>query len=113
MGNGDRSDAHVFAHDDGPRALVDNDLGYHIRGNTDVLDQCHQLGILMRPGAEPELDRLAQELPVLPSMTRFFKAPLIEISGTDIRRRVRQAEAYQFMVLPRVAEQINKLELYR
>lgn len=76
------------------------------------LERCHQLGVLVRPGAEPALDRLGQQLPTLPSMTRFFKAPLIEISGTDIRRRIRQGEAYRFMVLPRVAERIEALKMY-
>lgn len=77
------------------------------------LKACHQLGVLVRPGAEPELDQLALELPALVQKTRFFKAPLIEISGTDIRRRVRQGDAYRFMVLPRVADVIQSYDLYR
>lgn len=79
----------------------------------DFLAKCHQLGVLVRPGAEPALDRLGQSLPSLPEKTRFFKAPLIEISGTDIRRRVREDEAYRFMVLPRVAEVIESQQLYQ
>jgi nicotinate-nucleotide adenylyltransferase len=79
----------------------------------EFLDLCHQLGVLVRPGSEPELDKLGQELPSLPAKTRFFKAPMIEISGTDIRRRVKSGDAYRFMVLPRVAEVIQTVRLYQ
>ena len=77
------------------------------------LEACHQLGVLVRPGDEPELDQLSLELPALVQKTRFFKAPLIEISGTDIRRRVREGDAYRFMVLPRVADVIRSHNLYK
>jgi nicotinate-nucleotide adenylyltransferase len=79
----------------------------------EFIDMCHQLGVLRRPGSEPVMEQLSQKLPLLPGKTRFFEAPLIEISGTDIRQRIRHGEAHRFMVLPRVADIIQQRQLYQ
>lgn len=66
-----------------------------------------QIAVWLRPGfqAPPEL---------LPGITyRTIRAPLMEISGTEIRGRVREGRSIRYMTTDRVIDYINTHGLYR
>src|SRR4030042_1062187 len=50
--------------------------------------QCHGLGIMKRHSEEVDTKQLEAQIPGLHEKIRFLEAPMIEISGSDIRRRV-------------------------
>lgn len=71
------------------------------------------IGVMRRPADMVNLDSLEQTLPGITSKIRFVEAPLIGISASEIRRRVRQGEPYRYFLPPRVFELISILGLYR
>lgn len=73
----------------------------------EAIAQLAQLAVWLRPGfqAPPEL---------LPGITyRTIPAPLMEISGTEIRRRVRHGRSIRYMAPDQVIDYINTHGLYR
>jgi nicotinate-nucleotide adenylyltransferase len=77
-----------------------------------LIEQC-TLGVMRRPGAEPRMAELEQVLPGLSQRTEFFDAPRMDISSSEIRRRVHAREMYNHLVLPQVAAVIAGEGLYR
>ncbi len=77
-----------------------------------LIELC-RLGVMQRPGAEPDLSELESVLPGIGARTEFFAAPRMDISSSDIRRRVKCGEPFAHLVLPGVAEIIVAEELYR
>lgn len=77
------------------------------------LEACTILGVMRRPEAEADLKALEDVLPGLSARVRFIDAPLIGISGRDIRRRVRGGEPHRYLVPPEVGEIIKRKSLYR
>ncbi len=82
-------------------------------GRPRQLIQLCRLGVMRRPGAEPEMDQLELELPGISTRIEFFEAPRMNISSTEIRRRAKDGEPYGEFVLPEVAEIIMSEGLYR
>jgi nicotinate-nucleotide adenylyltransferase len=67
--------------------------------------------VVNRPGHEIEWDKLPLEFHVLKN--NVVEAPRMDISSTEIRRRIAAGEPWRQMVPPRVAEFINAKGLYR
>jgi nicotinate-nucleotide adenylyltransferase len=78
-----------------------------------LIEKCALVGVVRRPDVEVELDVVFKRLPGLQARLRFVDAPLIDISGYEIRRRVRERLPYRYMVPPRVADFIAEKGLYR
>ncbi|MEW6568755.1 MAG: nicotinate-nucleotide adenylyltransferase [Chloroflexota bacterium] len=78
-----------------------------------LLDAVTILGVMRRPEVEPDLAALEARLPGLSQKLHFFDAPLIGVSASDIRRRVREGEPYRYLVPPGVPELIERHHLYR
>jgi len=76
-----------------------------------LVEQC-MLGVMRRPGAEPRLAALERVLPGMSERTEFFDAPLMDISSSEIRRRVHARQPYDHLVLPPVAAIIAQEGLY-
>lgn len=74
---------------------------------------CDLIGVMQRPGAEAEVGALEQRIPGISEKLHLFNAPLVGISGFEIRERVRQGRSYRYLVLPRVAEIVVRHGLYR
>jgi nicotinate-nucleotide adenylyltransferase len=77
------------------------------------LQVCDAVGVMERPGADIPMDKLEEDLPGIHRKLRFFKAPLIEISGREIRKRVREGQPYRHFIPDGVAEIIEGQGLYR
>ncbi|NIS80258.1 MAG: nicotinate (nicotinamide) nucleotide adenylyltransferase [Anaerolineales bacterium] len=74
---------------------------------------CDALGVMQRTGASSDVDQLESEIPGIKKKLRFFEAPFIDISGRDIRQRVREGAPYRYLVTDAVAKIIKERELYR
>lgn len=83
------------------------------RSPRELLARCQRVGVLRRPGSPVDLQALAVRLPELPGKVHFFEAPHVGISGHDIRARVGSGRAFRYLVLPRVAELIERYQLYQ
>lgn len=76
-----------------------------------LLDLCRVLA-MSRPGHEPDLDALARVLPAVRERVQVLPMPLIGISGTDIRRRVREGRSIRYLVPEEVRQYILAHRLY-
>jgi nicotinate-nucleotide adenylyltransferase len=77
----------------------------------DLMQQC-QLVALSRPGAEFDWDALETALPGVRSRVIVLPMPLLQISGSDLRARVRQGRPLRYQVLPQVERYIHEQQLY-
>ena len=66
--------------------------------------------VMQRPGSEIDWDSLSPALRAL--RERLVVAPMIDISGTDIRRRVGRGESIDFLTPPPVIAYIEEHKLY-
>lgn len=71
------------------------------------------LGVYQRPGSEPDLDKLDQQVPGLKEKTKFIIAPRIEISAADIRQRIHEHRPFRFFLHPLVYQVIQTHQYYR
>jgi len=71
-----------------------------------------EIGVMRRPSDELDLKQLFKILPDLERKLRFVDAPLLEISSSDIRRRIREGKPYRFFLPEPVAEIIERLGYY-
>ena len=74
---------------------------------------CHVIGVMERSGAEPDLADLEAILPGLSARVRFFRAPTIDISSRDLRRRVQAGESIRYLVPEGVEQIVHRHSLYR
>ena len=62
------------------------------------VDQVDQLGVMARPHTDVDMEWLRSELPGIESKVKFFSAPLIEISSSMIRSRIRAGLPFKHFV---------------
>jgi nicotinate-nucleotide adenylyltransferase len=74
-----------------------------------------RLGVTRRPGDDVDaaLPALHDALPALAGRLHFVEAPLIEISGSEVRRRVREGLSIRYRVPDAVITYIEKEGLYQ
>lgn len=78
----------------------------------EFLQVCDGLGVLERPGREVDLDGLEAQLTGVRGKVHFIQAPLLEISSSEIRRRVRMGLPYRYYLPPNVYEIVQAQRLY-
>jgi nicotinate-nucleotide adenylyltransferase len=71
------------------------------------------LAVLRRPGWEAELDKLAREIPEIREHLVWLEGAIVDVSGTEIRNRVRGGLPIGEMVPPAVASYIYRHRLYQ
>jgi nicotinate-nucleotide adenylyltransferase len=79
----------------------------------DFLAACDILGVMRRPGDQIDLSTLEFDLPGLTEKIRFIEAPLLEISASEIRRRVSEGRPYRYYVPAPVFEYIQENHLFQ
>jgi nicotinate-nucleotide adenylyltransferase len=79
----------------------------------DLVSTCHEIGVMRRPGDSVDLSALEGSVPGIQAKVTFFDAPLLEISSSDIRRRVREGLPFRYYLSQPVYEFILKHKLYR
>lgn len=76
------------------------------------LDLCWRIAVLLRPGARPDLQALESVLPGLGAKVTWVEATLIDVSASEIRRRVKADLPYKHLVPPGVAGIIEESGVY-
>lgn len=76
------------------------------------LIQLCRLVAVERPGFVPDLERLEAALPGITARTEIIDMPEVDISSTDLQRRVREGLPIKYQVPPDVEEYIHKHRLY-
>ena len=79
----------------------------------ELLYACHWVGVMRRPGEEPDLKELERELPGISSKIHYVDAPLLEIASREIRNRVADGRPYRYYLPSQVFEYINEHQLYK
>jgi nicotinate-nucleotide adenylyltransferase len=77
-----------------------------------IIANCDGIGVMRRPGDRINLDELESNLPGLAGKLVFIDAPLIQISGTEIRSRIAAGEAFRYFLRPEVFRIIVERRLY-
>ncbi len=72
-----------------------------------------RLAVMERPGSKADLDALKGEIPDIGQRLVWLDAPHLEISGTDLRRRIREGLPIRYLVPPPVRRYVEQRALYR
>jgi len=79
----------------------------------EFLGAVHSLGVMHRPGREAELAQLERWLPGISEKVTYIRAPLLEVSASDIRQRIAEGRPYRYFLTPQVYRIILEGGLYR
>lgn len=79
----------------------------------ELLYACHWVGVMRRPGEEPNLQELENKLPGISAKIHYVDAPLLEIASREIRNRVADGRPYRYYLPFPVFEYINEHRLYK
>ena len=71
-----------------------------------------RLAVMERPGYRVDMEELERLLPGITSRVHFINSPQLDISSTDIQKRVRQGLPIKYQVPEAVADYIYQHELY-
>lgn len=76
------------------------------------VNACQEIGVMLRPEAQPDLADLEEKLPGITARLHFFEAPLLQISSSDIRERIAQGKPYRYFLPEKVYRLICQKKLY-
>ena len=79
----------------------------------DFINLCDGIVVMDRQGEVMQNDKLNLEIPGLSNKMNYLKTPIIEISGTDIRLRVRNGLHYRYFIPEKVYQYILENQLYK
>ena len=79
----------------------------------EFVQSCHELGVMMRTGASYEYEKLEIKIPGITAKIKFVDTPLLEISASQIRNRVKDMSSYRYYLPPSVLQIIEYRKLYR
>ena len=79
----------------------------------ELVDVCDEIGVMCRPGTEPDLDEIEAQLPGIIEKVRFISAPLLEISSSQIRKRIAAERPYRYFLPDKVFKIIKSRSLYK
>jgi nicotinate-nucleotide adenylyltransferase len=79
----------------------------------ELLQACHWVGVMRRPGEQENLAVLENDLPGISSKVHYVDAPLLEIASREIRSRIMGGKQFQYYLHPAVYEYIKDNHLYQ
>ena len=81
--------------------------------SADLVAACHEIAVIRRPGDTLDLSAVERSVAGTQAKVRFVDAPLLEISSSDIRSRIREKMPFRYYLSQSVYECILDKELYR
>ena len=78
----------------------------------ELLQACHWVGVMHRPGEQENLEELESQLPGIRSKVHYVDAPLLEIASREIRKRIAYGKPFRYYLHPAVYEYIEQHHLY-
>jgi len=78
----------------------------------DFVELCHCIAVMIRRGEILDISRQEAKIPGLVAKLYFLQTPIIEISATDIRKRVECGEQYRYFVPEKICRYIAEKRLY-
>jgi nicotinate-nucleotide adenylyltransferase len=78
----------------------------------EFINLCDGLGVMLRPGAVIDIPLLEGALPGIAEKVRFVGTPLLEISSSDIRKRIARKGHFRYFLPERVHQIILQNALY-
>lgn len=82
------------------------------RDPADIVEQA-RLAVMRRPGWEIDLETLERKIPGILERMVWIDAPYLEISGTDLRWRVREGLPVRYLMPPRIERYVCEHALYQ
>jgi nicotinate-nucleotide adenylyltransferase len=61
-----------------------------------LLEYCECLGVMRRPGDAIDLDKLESQLPGINQKLRFIETPIMDVSSSAIRSRIRSGRSFRY-----------------
>jgi len=74
---------------------------------------CDGIGVMMRNDISGDMKKLRESLPGLQKKLHILEVPLIDISGSDIRRRVADGKQFRYFVTDKIYHYILNHQLYQ
>jgi nicotinate-nucleotide adenylyltransferase len=78
-----------------------------------LITLCDGLGIMVRRGETPDTAKLEAEIPGLSEKVKILETPIIDVSGSDIRRRVLNGKQFRYFVPDKTYHYILNHKLYQ
>ena len=79
----------------------------------ELIESCHVLGVMRRQGDEIDIANLEKVIPDIRTKVRWIDAPILEISGSQIRDRLKHGEPVRYFLVPAVYQIISDQKLYQ
>lgn len=79
----------------------------------EIVSVCNEIGVMRRPGSKYDLEELEREIPNLLDKIVWVDAPLLDISGTAIRKRLQIGKPVRYFLPPAVYQLIEEKQYYR
>lgn len=83
------------------------------RNPVELVSRVAALGVMVRPGVHIDLDDLEQKIPGVRGKVKWIDTSLVDISASDIRRRVANGLPFRYFVPPDVFKIISERGLYQ
>lgn len=78
----------------------------------ELVQACDGLGVMRRPGDQPDLDTLEASIPGIREKVCFIEAPLLQIASSQIRARVAARQPVRYYLPAEVLAIIDSERLY-
>lgn len=78
----------------------------------EFVNLCKIIGVMSRPGSVFENNRLEALIPDIKNKVKFIDTPLLEISASQIRKRILKKRPYRYYLPPLVYRIIKNRNLY-
>lgn len=78
----------------------------------DFVSLCQGIAVMLRQGEDLDISNVEAEIPGLGLKLHLLKTPTIEISGSDIRTRVKKGKQFRYFVPENVYQYILENHLY-
>ena len=78
----------------------------------ELISYCKEIGVMERPGARTNIDKLEKTIPGLRDKVKWVEAPLLEISSRRIRKKIERGEPVKYYLQDEVYKLIESNNLY-